>query len=56
MPDGLEKARRYRNKAQILRTLAQHWIERDSRATIGEVARQYEVMAERLEQAAGAHN
>lgn len=52
MPDLLEKARRYRDKAQELRAIAQQWIGTDSRATISEVAKQYEVMADRLEQRA----
>lgn len=49
MPDLLEKARRYRDKAWAFHAIAQQWIGTDSRATISEVARQYEVMAERLE-------
>ena len=54
MPDWLEKARRYRDKARQLRVIARQWIGSDSRATIGEVARQYDVMAERLERRGGS--
>jgi hypothetical protein len=49
VPDRLERAKRYREKAEGLRVMARHWIGDSARATIGEVARQYDAMADQLE-------
>ena len=46
---SLEKAARYRKMADELREIASHWIGENTRNIIEGVARDYDVMAEKLE-------
>jgi hypothetical protein len=46
---NLEKARRYRKLAEELREIASHWIGDNAKNIIRGVARDYDVMAEKLE-------
>jgi hypothetical protein len=49
MPETLERAKYYRDKAEELRTIAQSYINDETMMTLARIARDYETMAERLE-------
>jgi hypothetical protein len=49
MPERLDRARRYRDRAEELRTIAQEWMDADAMATLSSLAHEYERMAEDLE-------
>jgi hypothetical protein len=44
-----ERAKAYRDRAEELRTLSEKWHDDFARGALEQVARQYEVLAERLE-------
>ena len=54
MPEGLERAKRYRHHAEELRAIAQDWRDADTLQKVNDLARDYDKMAADLEQSAGA--
>jgi len=54
MPEGLERAKRYRHHAVELRTMAKDWRDADTLQKVNELARDYDRMAADLEKSARA--
>lgn len=53
VPEGSERAKRYRHHAEELRTMAANWRDADTLQKLNDLARDYDQMAADLEEAAG---